>query len=183
MEILEFVRLAEVDPVYFEASYYAHPEEPGEQAYALLYEAMRQTGLVGLARLAMHRREHIVILRPGRSGILAHTMYFEGEVRSDQEYRADTASLNPRNLQLAKMLTESLAARFEPAKYRDTYREKLEALIAAKRRGEPAAVAPSPEPARRVVDITDALRKSIAATKKPAAVSQPRRPPKPRRRA
>jgi DNA end-binding protein Ku len=170
MEIVEFVHIVEVDPVYFEASYYVSPDEAGQQAYALLFESMRQTGLVGLARFAMHRREHIVILRPGRSGIVSHTMFFESEVRAEQEYKADPSLVNPKNLELAKMLTESLAAKFDPTKYRDSYREKLEALIASKSQtDQTAATAAAPASNPRVADITEALRRSLAAAKKPVA--------------
>jgi DNA end-binding protein Ku len=171
MEILEFVHLAEVDPVYFETSYYVRPEEAGQQAYALLFEAMRQSGLVGVARFAMHRREHVVILRPGRRGIISHTMFYEAEVRADQEYAADPSLVNPKNLELAKILTESLAAKFDPSKYHDTYRERLQALIDAKAQaGQTApAAASAPLPAAKVADIAEALRNSLKALKKPAA--------------
>lgn len=185
MEITEFVRLADVDPVYFEASYYVRPAEAGEQAYALLYEAMRQTGLIAVATVAMHRREHVVILRPGRSGLLAHTMFFEFEVRSADEYKADSTLVNPKNLELAKMLAKQLETSFNPAKYRDSYRDRLEALIAAKERGERTATIARTEPApRRVADISEALRKSLDAIKKPAASAAPQtRPAAKKRRA
>jgi len=75
IQILEFVHLREIDPVYLETSYYAEPESAGEKPYALLYRALRQTGYVALAQIAMHRREHVAIIRPGERGILMHTMY------------------------------------------------------------------------------------------------------------
>src|SRR5579884_4062524 len=81
MEILEFVKAAEVDPIFFETSYYMAPDEAGERPYALLFEALRQSGRVGVAKIAMHNREHIVILRPGQNGALLHTMYYSHEIR------------------------------------------------------------------------------------------------------
>src|SRR5205814_1123132 len=91
MEILEFVKSADVDPIYFESSYYMAPDEAGEKPYALLFEALRRTQYVALAKIAMHNREHIVILRPGPRGILLHTMYYKDEIRQVEEFRTDTS--------------------------------------------------------------------------------------------
>ena len=167
MEILEFVRLSEIDPVYFEASYYVRPEEAGTKPYALLYRALQTTQLVAVARFAMRNREHIVILRPGKRGIISHTMYFASEVRANEEYQADISGLSTKEVELANRLVESLAAPFEPEKYRDTYREQLEALIAAKVQGKPASGQAKPTRTAQVVDITEALQRSLAAVKKP----------------
>ena len=169
MQIDEFVKLADIDPVYFETSYYVSPEAAGEKAYALLYRSMHLTGLVAIAQFAMHGREHVVVLRPGKSGMLAHTMFFATEVRSSEEHRADTNAVNEKELNLAKTLIDSLAGPFEPGKYRDTYREKLEALIAAKVQGQAAASPAAKTPSRpQVVDLTEALTQSLANLKKPA---------------
>lgn len=168
MEIQEFVNLAEIDPVYFETSYYVKPEEAGEKAYALLYRALQQSGLVAIAKFAMHSREHVVVVRAARHGIIAHTMYFAAEVRAEEEYHADTRLVKPKELELAETLIHSLAASFEPEKYRDTYREKLESIIAAKVQGRTPVEVERPKPAAEVVDIADALRRSLANLKKPA---------------
>jgi len=170
IQILEFVHLREIDPVYLETSYYAEPEPGGEKPYALLYRALRQTGYVALAQIAMHRREHVAIIRPGERGILMHTMYYTNEVRKDQEFTADLALVAPRELDLAIKLIGALAGKFEPEKFRDKYREQVEALIAGKIEGRdvvageglPAATAP-------VANIMDALKKSLAAARKPVA--------------
>ena len=167
MEILEFVKLDDIDPVYFEASYYVRPEGAGEKPYALVYEALQKTRLVAIAKFAMHNREHVVILRPGKSGLISHTMYFTSEVRAEQEYRADTNLVAERDLDLAEKLIHSLAAEFEPEKYRDTYREKLEALIQSKVEGKRASQEPAPSRRAPVVDMTEALRQSLALMKKP----------------
>jgi DNA end-binding protein Ku len=175
MELMEFVDLASVDPIYFETSYYVQPERAGEKPYALLYASLKQTGLVGVARFAMHRREHIVMVRSGKSGLIAHTMYFSLEVRSDQEYRADPALVNPKELELANALVTGLAAEFTPEKYRDTYREQVEKMIAAKVAGQPVASAAAPPATKPPADIMEALRKSLAGLKKPAASETPAR--------
>ena len=173
MQIDEFVKLAEIDPVYFETSYYVSPEAAGEKAYALLYRSMQLTGLVAIAQFAMHGREHVVVLRSGKAGLLAHTMFFSTEVRSEEEHKADTNAVSEKELNLARTLVDSLAAPFEPDKYRDTYREKLEALIAAKVEGQAAASpAVKTQSRARVADLTEALNQSLANLKKPAASEQ-----------
>jgi DNA end-binding protein Ku len=175
MEIQEFVDLADIDPVYYETSYYVMPEEAGEKAYALLYRSMQTTKLVAIAEFAMHGREHVVVLRPGKTGLLAHTMFFTSEVRADEEYRADTGTVAPKELELAETLIRSLAAPFEPQKYRDTYRERLESIIANKVQGEPVTLPEVPQRPAEVVDIAEALRKSLASLKKPAASQPPQK--------
>lgn len=172
MEIQEFVSLSDIDPVYFETSYYVTPEEAGQKAYALLFRSMQTTGLVAIAQFAMHSREHVVVLRPAKRGLLAHTMFFANEVRADEEYMADTKTVTPKELSLAETLIGSLTAPFEPEKYRDTYREQLESIIARKVKGQPVIPAAAPARSAEVVDIADALRRSLANLKKPAAKSE-----------
>jgi DNA end-binding protein Ku len=172
MQIEEFVNLAEVDPVYFETSYYVVPEEVGQKAYALLYRSLQTAGLVAVAQFAMHSREHVVIVRPGGQGLIAHTMFFSSEVRAADEYKADPSDVTPKELDLAQTLIHSLAAPFQPEKYRDTYREKLEALIAERVAGQPVTTPEKPSHKAAIVDITEALQKSLAALKKPAASEQ-----------
>jgi len=168
MEILEFVKTEEVDPVYFESSFYMAPDEAGEKPYALLYKTLKRTGYVGVAKIAMHNREHIVIFRPGSSGLMMHTMYFANEVRKVEEFRTDTGLVKEQEEKLAEMLVQSLAAAFEPEKYKDTYRENLQKLIEAKINGQEVVTPPAAEPAK-VVDIMEALKKSLAIAKKPVA--------------
>ena len=168
MEILEFVKATEVDPVYFENSYYMAPDEAGEKPYALLYDVLRKSGYVGVAKVAMHNREHIVIFRPGPTGLLMHTMYYSQEIRKVEEFRTDTSLVKEKEVELANMLVESLAAPFEPEKYKDSYRENLQSLIDAKINGQQVVAPPSVEPAK-VIDIMEALKQSLAIAKKPAA--------------
>jgi DNA end-binding protein Ku len=169
MEILEFVKLAEIDPVYFETSYYVRPEESGERAYALLYRALQETGVVAVGQFAMHGREHIFVLRPGRRGMLAHTLYYSIEVRASEEHRAEVETIKPSELQLSEQLIHSLASSFAPEKYKDTYRERLEELIAAKVEGRSVPRAEPERKRKQVVDITEALQQSLARLKKPPA--------------
>jgi DNA end-binding protein Ku len=109
----------------------------------------------------------------GKAGMLAHTMFFATEVRSNEEHRADTTAVSEKELSLAQTLIDSLAAPFDPGKYRDTYREKLEALIEAKVSGQAAASLADPPRSRpRVADLTEALNQSLANLKKPAGSEQ-----------
>ncbi len=170
MQIVEFVRFAEIDPLYLETSYYMSPEEAGQKAYALLFEGMRESGFVALAQVAMHRREHVMIIRPGKSGIVTHTMYYRDEVRTNLEYRTEPSLVTPKELGLARMLIDTLAAPFDPEKFKDTYRERLRQLIDAKVQGRELAPEATGQAASKVVDIMEALQKSLAAAKaqKPA---------------
>jgi DNA end-binding protein Ku len=173
MEVLEFVRLADVDPVYFETSYYVRPEPGGEKPFALLFEALRRAGLVALGRFSMHRREHVTLIRSGRYGLVAHTMFYATEVRADEEFRSDTSLLKENEIKLADTLVRSLTAEFEPEKYHDSYKQKLEALIASKVAGKVGVSAAAP--ARKmapVVDLMEALQASLARARKPPATAK-----------
>src|SRR6476620_9596819 len=128
MEILEFVKADQVDPVYLESSYYVAPDEGGEKPYALLFQALRESKFYALAKVAMHNREHIIILRPGAKGILSHTMYYQDEIRQVEEFRTDTSLVKDKELDMAKMLISSLEADFEPQKYHDEYRLNLQRM-------------------------------------------------------
>src|SRR3974390_2539452 len=144
MEILEFVKSDQVDPIYLETSYYMAPDEAGEKPYALLFDALKKTGYVGVAKIAMHNREHIVILRPGQNGVLMHTMYYGHEIRKVDEFRTDLSLVKEKELALAQSLVEALAADFEPDKYKDSYRENLLQMIESKKEGREVVATPEP---------------------------------------
>ena len=168
MEILEFVKASEVDAVFFESSYYVAPDDAGEKPYALLFEALRRSDYLALAKIAMHNREHIVLLRPGKHGLLMHTMYYTDEIRQVEEFRTDTSLVKEKELELAMSLIDNLTGAFEPEKYKDTYRENLRALITAKVEGKETVEPPAPTHLAPVIDILEALKMSIAEAKKPA---------------
>jgi len=168
MELLEFVKADQVDPIYLESSYYMAPDEGGEKPYALLFQALRETKYFGIAKVAMHNREHIVILRPNGKGVVLHTMFYADEIRQVDEFRTDTSQVKEKELALAKMLIDSLIAEFEPQKYQDTYRTNLQTMIQAKLEGQQVVATPTPHIAP-VIDIMEALKKSLAEQKKPIA--------------
>ncbi len=170
MEIQEFVKADDVDPVFLESSYYMSPDEGGEKPYALLFEAMKETKYYAVAKIAMHNREHVVIVRPGEHGMLLHTMYFADEVRRTEEFRTDISQVKDKELALARTLVESLASGFEPEKYHDTYRDNLRRMIEAKVQGHKVVETPQAHIAP-VVDIMEALKKSLEARKPPKKAS------------
>jgi DNA end-binding protein Ku len=168
MEIQEFVKADAVDPIYLETSYYMAPDEAGEKPYALLFDALKKTGYMGIAKVTMHNREHVVILRPGANGVLMHTMYYNHEIRKVDEFRTDLSLVKEKELALAQSLVEALAAEFEPDKYKDSYRENLLQMIESKKEGREVVATPEPRQ-EKVVDILEALKASLAVAKKPAA--------------
>jgi DNA end-binding protein Ku len=168
MEIQEFVKADAVDPIYLETSYYMAPDEAGEKPYALLFDALKKSGYMGIAKVTMHNREHVVILRPGANGVLMHTMYYNHEIRKVDEFRTDLSLVKEKELALAQSLVEALAAEFEPDKYKDSYRENLLQMIESKKEGREVVATPEPRQ-EKVVDILEALKASLAVAKKPAA--------------
>jgi len=170
MEILEFVKADQVDAIYLESSYYVAPDEGGEKPYALLYEALRRSSYYGVAKVAMHNREHIIILRPGPKGLLSHTMYYQDEIRQVDEFRTDTSLVKEKELDLAKMLISSLEADFEPQKYHDAYRDNLQKMIEDKIEGKKVVETPA-EHVAPVIDIMEALKRSLAEKRKPVQVA------------
>jgi DNA end-binding protein Ku len=170
MEILEFVKIQEVDPLYFDTSYYAVPEGPGRKAYQLLVQTMEHSGYAALAKLSMHQREYTVLIRPRENGLTLHTMHYADEVRQVAEYgQVGDIEVKPQEIQLAQQLVESLAASFQPEKYRDGYQQRLQEMIEAKRQGQEIA-APQPVRLAPVIDLMEALQKSLSEVpKKPAA--------------
>jgi DNA end-binding protein Ku len=174
MEILQFVKLEEVDPLHYDVSYYAVPEDPGRKPYQLLVDAMTKTGYAAVAKVCMHQREFMVIIRPRKNGLTLHTMYYPNEIRQVAEYgQRDGVEIKPQELKLAEQLVESLAGPFDPSQYRDEYQEKVKALIEAKQQGQEVAETPVKRLAP-VIDLMEALQKSLAEIPKkpPAAVAQ-----------
>jgi DNA end-binding protein Ku len=163
MEILSFVKAAEIDPVYFDASYYAKPAEAVVRAYNLLLDAMRKTGYAGIAKVTMHNRENIVIIRARENGMTLHTMFYNNEIRAAAEASApNKAEVKEAESKLAMQLIESLAAPFEPSQYSDAYQAELEKLIEAKAHGKKMTVMPKTKRAP-VVDLMSALQQSLKA--------------------
>ena len=162
MEILEFVKQEEIDPVYFESSYYLAPDEAAQKPYALLVKAMKVTGYVGIAKLAMHNREYTAFLRPYEKGLMLHTMYYQNEVREAPDFGTNHASLKDAEVKVAHQLIEALAAKWDPSKYYDTFEENLKKLIKAHMEGKQVVAIDRPKPSATPKDLMAALKESLA---------------------
>src|SRR6204780_2555420 len=175
MEILEFVKASEVDPVYFESSYYMVPEEAGGRPYALLTKALEESEYVAIAKLTMHNREYTVFLRPHDGGMMLHTMYYKEEVREVEGFGAPDVELKDAEVKVAHQLIEALAAEWDPEKYHDTFQDNLKKLIETKLEGGKIAEVEKPKKLAPVVDLMSALKQSLAqmeGKKKPAAAAE-----------
>jgi DNA end-binding protein Ku len=168
IEITDFVELAEIDPIYYERSYYLAPQgEGGEKAYALLLRAMEQAGLAGVARFVMRARQYLATIRHREDVLVLETMFFSDEVRDPQqtlERLPVSAKVGKRELDVAVNLVEQLKVDWDPERYEDIYRERVLDLIKAKQKGEKVEVAAEEPTATNVVDLVEALRASVAAT-------------------
>lgn len=171
IDILDFVSLDEIDPIFYDHPYYLAPGTGGAKPYKLLLEAMRETNKVGIAKVVIRQKENLVALRPmdveGQQVLGMATMIFADEVVDPRRLDdlPDDVEVNDRELDIAKQLVESLAGHFEPGQYRDTYREKVLELIEAKASGEEIAVQPQVEEAAPVPDLMAALKASLDAVR------------------
>jgi DNA end-binding protein Ku len=175
MEILEFVKAGDVDPVYFESSYYLMPEEAGRRPYALLTKALEESEYVAIAKLTMHNREYTVFLRPHEGGMMLHTMYYEEEVKKVEGFGAPDVELKDSEVKVAHQLIDALAAEWEPEKFHDDFQENLKKLIQTKLEGGEVAEVEQPKKLAPVVDLMAALKESLAqmeGRKKPAAPAE-----------
>ncbi|NLL21296.1 MAG: Ku protein [Firmicutes bacterium] len=162
IEIQDFIQLEEIDPVYFQNSYYLAPDGPGGRPYLLLWEAMRETGKIALATVTLRTKESMAVVRTYKEVLSLSTMFYPDEVRSVQDLPDLPKGLEVREKELvmAKELILNLSTSFEPEKYKDSYRNKLLDVIQAKVEGKEIAVAPSPE-REKVVDLLEALQASV----------------------
>ncbi|MGH9087241.1 MAG: Ku protein [Acidimicrobiales bacterium] len=168
IEIVDFVDLLEIDPVYFETTYYLAPRgDAAGRAYALLRAAMAQTAKVGIALFVLRGRERVVAVRPDRAVLALETMYFADEVRNPARELPELpgdVEFTERELSTADMLIESLTTEWEPGRYRSSYREALTELIERKRHGETVHAATATERVAPIVDLMDALNASLDAS-------------------
>jgi len=169
MEILEFVKSSDVDPVYFESSYYMVPEEAGRRPYALLTKALEESEYVAIAKLTMHNREYTVFLRPHKSGMMLHTMYYSEEVREVESFGAPDVEIKEAEIKVAHQLIEALSGDWDPEKYHDSFQENLKKLIETKLEGGEVQEVEKPKKLAPVVDLMAALKESLENAKKPAA--------------
>jgi DNA end-binding protein Ku len=174
IDIAEFVPLDQVDPIYFEKTYYLGPDKGGDKAYRLLAETMAKADRVAVARFIMRGKESLVLIRPAQDGLMLHTMYFADEVRDFGEIeKGKTAKIAEREGELARKLIDELSTdEFKPEQYKDEYRERVLEMVNKKVEGKEITVTASEAPRSQVIDLMDALKESLA--KRAAGV--PRKP-------
>ena len=162
--LTEFVPAEKVDPVYFERTYYIGPDKGGERAYRLLLEAMHETGLVGLAKYAARGKQYLVLVRPyGKEGLALQQLHYADEIKDFAEVPIkETKPVAAGEVKLAVQLIEQIATKkFEPEKYEDEVKGRMLQLIEGKIQGQEITAAPEPAPQAQVIDLMDALRKSL----------------------
>jgi DNA end-binding protein Ku len=172
LDIKEFVELAEVDPIHFDATYYLAPDEGGAKAYALLVNAMKRTKRIAIAQFVMRDRQYVAAIRPSQGALVLHTMRYADEIVpvGDLGTLPDASDLPKKEIEVAERLIEALEAEFDPTQFKDELRERLEKLIEAKAAGEEVVLAASEErEGPPVIDLMDALKKSLDRAKKPGA--------------
>lgn len=162
MEILQFVREADVDPLYYERSYYLAPGEKVDKPYALFLKALQETKFSAIAKVSMHNREHIVLIRSAKDDqLILHTLFYQAELNlGNQQTLPASTETTKKELELATALIRQLAGPFEPEQYRDTYREKVETMIEQKKKGEQITKEDKPRRAP-VIDLMEALKQSL----------------------
>jgi DNA end-binding protein Ku len=176
IDIVQFVDLDEIDPIYFKKSYYLIPEETGVKAYNLLRKALEDDEKVGIAKVSFRDKEHLAALRFRDKVFVLETMYWPDEIReADNEELGRRTTVRPQEVQMARSLIVNLSEPWNPAAFTDEYREALTRIVEAKQTGE-VIEAPAAEKPSKVVDLMEALKASVEAVKKEASTSKKRKP-------
>lgn len=160
MEVLQFVGSDEVDPLFFESSYYVAPEEKVSKPYALFLAALSEAKRDAIAQLVMHNREHIVLIRPSAGTLVLHTLYYVNELHKANKASAPKDKFTAKELDMAKSLMAHLTAPFRPDQFHDTYRENVERMIEEKKKGRKITAVKQSRKAP-VIDLMEALQRSL----------------------
>lgn len=167
VDVLRFVPLDQVDPIYFAKSYFMEPEGAATKPYVLLRDALERSGMVAIVKVAIRSRESLATLRVRDGVLVMETMIWPDEVRKAEfDFLSDDVSVRPQELTMAESLIESMSGDFDPEEYHDNYREALEAVVAAKVEGKEIVAAEAPEGGGEVLDLMAALRASVADAKR-----------------
>jgi len=171
MDILQFVGKDEVDPLLFESSYYVAAEDKTAKPYVLFLAALTDTKQDAIAKIAMHNREHIVLIRPSNGGLVLHTLYYPDEMHKANRGETPNAKYTAKELELARSLINQLTAPFRPDQFEDAYRANVERMIEQKSKGQKITTVKQPAKAP-VIDLMEALKRSLKSAS--AAASAPR---------
>jgi DNA end-binding protein Ku len=165
MEIIQFVHDSEVDPIYFESSYYVAAGDDLTKPYMVFSKALKDSSYSAIAKITMHAREHIVLIRSAEDGLVLHTLFYPDELHAANKpgAPAKAAAATAKEVALATQLIKQLAAPFKPGEFHDTYRENVEKLIEQKRKGQKITAEPKPKRAP-VIDLMEALKKSLKSS-------------------
>lgn len=169
ISITDFVDVEEIDPMFFETPYYLVPGKNADHAYVILRETLKQTQKAGIAKVAFREREHLAAVKPHGRALMLDIMHFPEEITpaGELELPAEKATVKDKEIKLAEQLVESMTAKFDPKKYKDTYRERLEELIEQKLKGKTIRVRVAKRKATtNVVDMMALLQKSLKASGK-----------------
>lgn len=181
IQILDFVQLSDIDPIYYQKAYYLSPDMAGAGAYSLLLEAIKETGKIGIAKISIRSKSSLAAIRAVGNCLCLETMHYPDEIRSIAHVPnlPERPAVNDKELQMAKMLIEQLTETFAPDKYTDDYRLAMQEAIQNKIAGESVDIVTSPAENRsNVIDLMAALQASIEAAKTP-----PPEPAKPKRKS
>jgi DNA end-binding protein Ku len=171
IDIVEFLKAEQIERQYLDKVYYLGTDKGGARAYKLLSQALVETGRIGIGKYAARGKQYLVMVRPMQNGLVMEQLHYPAELRSFSEVPIEDAVVKPAELKLATQLIEQAASeKFDPESYRDEVRERMLELIQKKVEGEDITVAPTAEPERKIVDIMEALKASLAAgaSRKPA---------------
>jgi DNA end-binding protein Ku len=168
IDVAAFVNDEEVDPLYFDSSYYLQPEEVGRKPFALMMKALQDKKVAAVAKIAMRNKENLCLLRPGNGTIILETLYYPDEIRKPETEGLDDIKVDAKELKMAESLVDLLFEKFDPTEFKDEYREALMQRIEAKVQGKELVEAPAPE-AAKVIDLMDALKQSLENAKKKKA--------------
>jgi DNA end-binding protein Ku len=182
MDILQFVRETDVDAIYFERSYYVAPGDNVSKPYALFLKALQETKYSALAKVSMHGREHVVLIRAAGDELVLHTLFYPDELhKANKQGVPPQTSSTGKELALATELIHHLAGPFKPDQFQDTYRENVEKLIEQKKKGQKVTTEPQPHRAP-VIDLMEALKKSVNASTASAKAESAKKAKSTRRR-
>ncbi len=189
VDITDFVQIEEVNPIFFHKPYYMEPQKGGDKAYVLLREALQATGKIAIAKVVIKTRQHLAAVKPQEKGLMLELMHFADELIDIDEFKMPTAKeVGKKELEMAKALVASMSTKWDPAKYRDDYKDSLEKLIEEKvEKGDAAALKPARRPkATNVIDLVSVLQKSLeqsGAPKKSRKTAKRAKPGRERKKA
>jgi DNA end-binding protein Ku len=170
LELVQFIKISEVDPIYFEKTYYLGPDKNSEKTFALLTRAMEETKRAAIGKLVMRNHEYLTLIRPGMKGLLLHLMLYADEIRENDNQVSEDLSLRDKEVDLARELIENLTEPFEPDQFKNDYVVAVEEMIESKIEGRKLTIV-KPKAKPKVTDLMEALQLSVkqAKMKKPSS--------------